>query len=326
MSSSTQSFLNGKIQTIRKIRVPVIVGPLMVLLILVTGLSIINPLFLSGTNIANLSKQSALLVILAIGEMYIIKMGSIDLSVDGSMVLTSVIIGMLAAPLGMVAAVLAVLAGTLMGFVNGITHTKLRIPAFMSTLGMMYIGLGLGTWLSGGQNLPIRDPIILSWTRESIGPLPNLTLIGIVMILLGLLIENYTRLGRYITAIGGAEDRAKLVGIPITRYKILAFTVAGFFIGVGGVLNASRNGAGLASAGVGQTFAAITAVAVGGTALTGGTGGVLQTLIGAIIVTVINNGMVLAGVNNLVQMAVQGVIITIAVILTLDRSKLPFVK
>jgi ribose transport system permease protein len=196
----------------------------------------------------------------------------------------------------------------------------------MSTLGMMYIGLGLGTWLSGGQNLPIRDPIILSWTRESIGPLPNLTLIGIVMILLGLLIENYTRLGRYITAIGGAEDRAKLVGIPITRYKILAFTVAGFFIGVGGVLNASRNGAGLASAGVGQTFAAITAVAVGGTALTGGTGGVLQTLIGAIIVTVINNGMVLAGVNNLVQMAVQGVIITIAVILTLDRSKLPFVK
>jgi ribose transport system permease protein len=147
-----------------------------------------------------------------------------------------------------------------------------------------------------------------------------------VMVLLGLFIERYTRLGRYIFAIGGAEDRAKLVGIPITRYKVLAFTVAGLFIGIGGVLNASRNGAGLASAGIGQTFAAITAVAVGGTALTGGNGGVLQTLVGAIIVTVISNGMVLAGVNSLVQMAVQGFIITVAVLLTLDRSKLPFIK
>ena len=298
----------------------------MVLVVLVIGLSLINPMFMSGINIANLARQSSLLVILAIGEMYIIKMGSIDLSIDGSMVLTSVIIGLLAKDISMFAGFLAVGAGMLMGLVNGITHTRLRIPAFMSTLGMMYIGLGLGTWLSGGQNLPIRDAAILSWTRDSVGSIPNLAIIGVVMVSLGYFIENYTRLGRYITAIGGAEDRAKLVGIPITRYKILAFTLAGFFFGIGGVLNASRNGAGLASAGIGQTFAAITAVAVGGTALTGGNGGVLQTLIGAIIVTVINNGMVLAGVNNLVQMAVQGVIITIAVFLTLDRSKLAFIK
>lgn len=298
----------------------------MVLLVLIVTLSIINPMFMSETNIANLARQSSMLVILAIGEMYIIKMGSIDLSIDGSMVLTSVIVGMLAKDLSALAAVLAVVAGTVIGLVNGVTHTRLRIPAFMSTLGMMYIGLGLGTWLSGGQNLPIRDTVILSWTRGSIGFLPNLATIGVVMVALGYFVENYTRLGRYITAIGGAEDRAKLVGIPITRYKILAFTLAGFFVAVGGVLNASRNGAGLASAGIGQTFAAITAVAVGGTALTGGNGGVLQTLIGAIIVTVINNGMVLAGVNNLVQMAVQGVIITVAVLLTLDRSKLAFIK
>ncbi len=295
-------------------------------MVLVVALSLINPMFMSSMNISNLAKQSSLLVILAIGEMYIIKMGSIDLSIDGSMVLTSVVVGLLAPSLGVLAALVAIATGALMGLANGLTHTRLRIPAFMSTLGMMYIGLGLGTWLSGGQNLPIREITILSWTRGSIGPIPNLAIIGIVMVGLGYFIENYTRLGRYITAIGGAEDRAKLVGIPINHYKVLAFTLAGFFIGIGGVLNASRNGAGLASAGIGQTFAAITAVVVGGTALTGGNGGVMQTLIGAIIVTVINNGMVLAGVDSLVQMTVQGVIITVAVILTLDRSKLAFIK
>ena len=106
----------------------------------------------------------------------------------------------------------------------------------------------------------------------------------------------------------------------------MAFTLAGFFIGVGGVLNSARIGAGTATAGLNQLFAAITAVVVGGTALTGGTGGVVQTLIGAMIVIVISNGMLLAGVHSYAQLAVQGVIITIAVILTLDRSKLPYVK
>jgi len=143
---------------------------------------------------------------------------------------------------------------------------------------------------------------------------------------LGLFLERFTRFGRYIFAIGGAEDRAKLAGVPIDRYKIMAFTVAGFFFGVGGVLNTARIGAGTSTAGLNQLFAAITAVVVGGTALTGGTGGVLQTLIGALIVVVLGNGMVLAGVHNFAQLAVQGVIITVAVILTLDRSKLPFVK
>jgi ribose transport system permease protein len=168
--------------------------------------------------------------------------------------------------------------------------------------------------------------MILSWARGTTGPIPNLAFFGLAMFLLGLFLERFTRFGRYIFAIGGAEDRAKLAGVPIYRYKLLAFTVAGFFFGVGGVLNTARIGAGTSTAGLNQLFAAITAVVVGGTALTGGTGGVLQTLIGALIVVVIGNGMLLAGVPSTAQLAVQGVIITVAVILTLDRSKLPFVK
>ena len=196
----------------------------------------------------------------------------------------------------------------------------------MVTLGMLYIGVGLATWLSNGMNLPILDPMLLSWARGSSGPIPNLAFFGIAMFFLGFFLERYTKFGRYVFAIGGAEDRAKLAGVPIDKYKILAFTVAGFFMGVGGVLNSARIGAGAANSGLNYLFAAITAVAVGGTALTGGSGGVLQTLVGALIVTVISNGLLMVGVPSVAILAVQGVIITIAVILTLDRSKLPFVK
>jgi ribose transport system permease protein len=248
------------------------------------------------------------------------------------MALTSVVIGLLAEnyfnnnDLGLFAALIAVLAGGLMGFLNGLLHTKLRIPSFMATLGMMYVGLGLATWLSNGMNLPILDPLILSWARSNTGPIPNLALFGAAIFAVAFFIERYTRFGRYVYAIGGAEDRAKLAGIPIDKYKILVFTLSGFLIGIGGVLNSARIGAGTSTAGLNQLFAAITAVVVGGTALSGGTGGVIQTLIGAIIVTVIGNGMVLAGVHTFAQLAVQGVIITVAVILTLDRGKLPFIK
>lgn len=307
-------------------------GPLIFLILLVASLAIINPRFISPFNLANLARQSSILLIIALGQLFIILMGSIDLSIEGNMALTSVIIGLLAANsindnnYGLLAVLLAIIAGTVLGFVNGVIHTKLRIPAFMATLGMMYVGLGLGTWLSNGMNLPIRDDMILSWARGNFLGIPNLTFFGIAIFFIAFYIEKFTRLGRYIFAIGGSEANAKLAGIPITKFKIMAFTLAGFFFGIGGVLNSARIGAGTSMVGLNQLFAAITAVVVGGTAMTGGTGGVVQTLIGTLIVTVISNGMVLAGVHSFAQLAVQGLIITVAVILTLDRSKLPFVK
>jgi len=329
------SIAEGKTSAFKRLQsrhIPTIVGPLLVLVVLVVLLTLIRPRFLSADNIANLIRQSSILIIVAIGETFIILMGSIDLSVEGNMALVSVIIGLLAEnyfnsnDLGLLAVLIAVGAGVLMGFMNGALHTKLRIPSFMVTLGMLYIGVGLATWLSNGMNLPILDPMLLSWARGSSGPIPNLAFFGIAMFFLGLFLERYTKFGRYVFAIGGAEDRAKLAGVPIDKYKILAFTVAGFFMGVGGVLNSARIGAGAANSGLNYLFAAITAVAVGGTALTGGSGGILQTLVGALIVTVISNGLLMVGVPSVAILAVQGVIITIAVILTLDRSKLPFVK
>lgn len=331
MTSITNG-ISSRLPFLRGIHLPRILGPILVLVVIVITITIINPRFLSPVNIANLIRQSSILMIVAFGLTFVILMGSIDLSVEGIMALCSVIIGLLAENyfnannFGLLAVLIAISAGTFMGFVNGVLHTKLRIPAFMATLGMMYVGLGLATWLSNGMNLPILDTMILSWARGTTLSIPNLAFFGIAMFLLALFIERYTRFGRYVMAIGGAEDRAKLAGIPIDKYKILVFTLSGFFIAVGGVLNSARIGAGTSTAGSNQLFAAITAVVLGGTALSGGTGGIIQSLIGALIVTVLSNGMVLAGVHIYAQLAVQGVIITVAVILTLDRSKLPFVK
>ena len=322
-------------------RMPAVVGPLLILIGLCIVITLITPRFFSPTNLAGVARQSAILLMAALGVSLVIMMGGIDLSVEGIMALSSVLASLLVASIkpetgalklgpnfniGILGILAAVGVATLMGLINGILHTRLRIPSFMVTLGMLSVGIGLATWLSGGIDVRILDPLLRGWARDSIGPIPNLAVFGLVLFFIALFLERYTRFGRYIRAIGGAEDRAKLVGIPVDRYKVLAFTIAGLFYGIAGVLSTGRVGAGTPNIGQGQLFAAITAVVVGGTALTGGTGGVVQTLIGALIVIVISNGMIMVGVNNWIQLAVQGVIITIAVALTMDRKKIPIIK
>jgi ribose transport system permease protein len=143
---------------------------------------------------------------------------------------------------------------------------------------------------------------------------------------IALIIQNYTRLGRYIYALGGGEELAALSGIPVSRVRILTFTLAGVFYAVGGILAAAQLGLGNAQIGTGRLFTTITAVIVGGTALTGGQGGVHQTLVGVLIVVVLNNGMVLMGVPPSVQIGVQGLMIIAAVALSIDRKLIRIVK
>jgi ribose transport system permease protein len=306
-------------------------GPLLALIVLCIIISILNPRFLSVRNFRAIAKQSSILLILSMGSAFIILMGSIDLSIEGLMAISSVLVSFLvlnnrtSLDLGLLGVLLAVAASTSLGLVNGVVHTKARIPSFMATLGMLSIGVGLATWLYGGYAARILDPTLSSWAKGYLGGVPRLAIIALVLFAVAIFIERYTRLGRYAFAIGGGEDLAKLSGIPVDKYKIIVFTLAGFFYGVAGVLNAARIGAGTARVGE-YLFMAITSVVVGGTALTGGVGGMVQTLIGVLIVTVITNGMILLGVHDYIQITVHGLIITGAVILTIDRSKLPVIK
>ena len=196
----------------------------------------------------------------------------------------------------------------------------------MATLGMWFICLGAATWLLGGSAVRLTDMQLRGLALDRFAGVPFSVWIAIAALLLGAFIQYRTRLGRHIVAIGGAEEIAELSGIDVRRARILAFMLAGFFYALGGIIAAAQLGQSNAVIGDGRLFAAVTAVVVGGTALTGGEGGVVNTLIGVLIVTVLGNGMILLGISPYVQETVQGLMIIAAVALTLDRKILRIVK
>jgi ribose transport system permease protein len=192
--------------------------------------------------------------------------------------------------------------------------TVLKVPSFMATLGVSAIGLGLGILMSKTKPPVVQDPLVLNLAVDRVLGFTLLTWLAALCVLVGWLIQRYARLGRYAYAIGGAEEVLALSGVKVAPYKVAVFTLAGAFYGLAGVMVTSQLGRGLVfEAGQGKDFAAITAAVVGGTLLTGGRGGVLHSLVGALLVTVLTHGMVLIGVSPDWQKGVQGLIVVVAV-------------
>jgi ribose transport system permease protein len=307
-------------------------APVIVFLVLCAIITAINPNFLTFGNFVRISQAAMIPLVLGLGATFIILMGSIDLSVEGILTLGAVILSMLVLngangnDYGLLA-VLAVLAvGGGVGFLNGVIHVKLTIPSFMTTLGTWFIGVGIANALLGGMAIRINDPLIRGLAIERFLGFPRGVWVALACLLVAYVIQNYTRLGRYIYALGGGEELAALSGISVARVRIAAFTLAGIFYAVGGILAAAQLGLGNAQLGGGRLFTTVTAVVVGGTALSGGQGGVLQTLVGVLIVVVLSNGMVLMGVPTSVQIGVQGLMIIAAVALSIDRKLMRVVK
>ncbi|KSV75510.1 ABC transporter permease [Sinorhizobium sp. GW3] len=307
-------------------------APLVVLIALCILIAIANPNFLEPRNLIRIANSAAVPLTLAMGMTFVILMGSIDLSVEGALSVSAMVLVMLAAndlngnDFGWLAVAIAIGASTCMGLLNGIIQTMLRIPSFMATLGMWFIGLGLSVYMLGGSAVRLSDASIRALSLERLFGFPLAVWIAVGAFLLAIVIQYHTRLGRHIVAIGGGEDVAALSGISILRVRVLAFGLAGFFFGIAGVLAAAQLGQSNAVIADGRLFAAVTAVVVGGTALTGGEGGVLNTLVGVLIVAVLANGMVLLGISPYVQQTVQGLLIIAAVALSLDRLRLKIVK
>jgi ribose transport system permease protein len=228
--------------------------------------------------------------------------------------------------LGLLGIPLVVAVGALMGFLNGLVHVKLRIPSFMATLGMWFVGVGVANAILGGLAVRINDPLIRGLAIERFLGLPWGVWLALAALAVAWVIQDHTRLGRYMYALGGGEELAALSGIPVNRVRIATFTIAGAFYALGGVLAAAQLGLGNALIGQGRLFTTVTAVVVGGTALSGGQGSVLQTLVGVLIVVVLSNGMVLMGISPYVQQAVQGLMIIAAVALSIDRARMKIVK
>jgi ribose transport system permease protein len=308
------------------------VAPLLVLLLLCGIIAAINPRFLLFGNFIRIAQAAMIPLVLAIGSTFVILMGSIDLSVEGVVALGAVLTSLLvrnganALDLGLAGVALVLLTGATVGLVNGVIHVRLRIPSFMVTLGTWYVGAGLANAALGGIAVRINDPLVRGLALQRVLGFPWGVWLALAALAVAWFIQEHTRLGRYMYALGGGEELAALSGIPAARVRILTFTLAGVFYALGGVLSGAQLGLGNAQVGQGRLFTAITAVVVGGTALSGGEGGVLQTLVGVLIVTVLANGMVLMGVSPSIQTAVQGLMIIVAVALSVDRQRLRIIK
>ncbi|MGM0902965.1 MAG: ABC transporter permease [Bacillota bacterium] len=292
-------------------------GILIGLLVLCIVIAIVNPAFLSSNNLMNVLRQTSTNLYLALAMTMIIILGGIDLSVGSIMAVTGVVTTMSIAVLEMPVAVavgLGVLVGMLFGAVNGYVAATTIIPPFIITLATMNIARGAAYVLTDGQ--PVR---VMSDSFNFIGSgyiggfLPTPVLYLIIFLIICYLIMNKTKLGRYIYAVGGNPEAAKFSGINIKKVKFFAYTFSGFMAAVAGIVLASRMFSGQPTAGNAAELDAIAAVVLGGTSMSGGIGKIGGTVIGALIIGVLSNGLNLMGVSSFWQYIVKGIVILVAV-------------
>jgi len=308
-------------------------APLIVLLALIGFFSIMEPRFFSQRNFARIAIASAPALMVAIGVTFIIIMGSIDLSMEGTVSVCAVIFAKMFLLLGgtlaswaWLALPMALVVGAAIGFVNGFIHVRLKIPSFMASLAMGFVGTGLAMVLTGGDRIRIEDELFRGLLTTRWFGFPIMVYVALAFLLFGWFIQSKTTLGRNFYAVGGGEELAHGSGLNVNRVRIMGFMLAGMFFAVGALLAVGRIGIAETATGNNFMFLSITAVVVGGTALWGGIGGVWNTLIGVLIVFVIGNGMVVIGLPGYVQDAVLGILVILAVILSTDRRAISFVK
>jgi ribose transport system permease protein len=274
------------------------------------------------------------LAVVTVGTTFVLFMGAIDLSMEG-IIGTGVMVGAVLVAntrndnnLGLAGILAVLVVGAAFGTLNGVILTKVRIPSLMATLGVSAVGLGIGTMLFAGTPITVADPILVGLARNRWFGFTAVTYVALGAVVIGWLIQKYTRVGRYAYAIGGAEDVIRLSGVNLSRYKVFVFALAGLFYGLGALLLLAQLGSGVVQAGAGLNFSSIAAAVVGGTLLSGGRGGVVQSTIGVLVLTVLGNGLVLVGVSSYVQNAVLGVAVVVAVAATTwpIRRKLGVVK
>lgn len=311
------------------------VGLILSILVIVLIFSVLNPRFGSIENLRNVLYQASVPLIVVVGATLVIQMGSIDLSVEGVMgaagmtwILTSPNTR-IALDLGAWAWVLAIGIGLAIGILSGVVHAKLKVPSFVVTLGTWYVGLGIAILLYGNGMLPtLTSETLARWpSRLSLG-LPNSFWLAGAVILGGILVSNYTSFGRGVLAVGNNENIARGSGMPVDRIKIIAFTLAGGLSSLAGILATMQLGSGSPDIGFGQLFTVIPAAVIAGTALGGGEGGVVRSVLGVFLLIILNNGLVLAGVDSDFQSGVFGAILIVAIVAVAwpERGRLKVAK
>jgi ribose transport system permease protein/putative xylitol transport system permease protein len=301
--------------------------PVLMLSVLIVAFGIGNPNFLTHVNFMNILRQLSILLIVSVAESLIILMGCIDLSI-GSIVTVSGALAAVSVPtLGAGALLVAAAVGLGAGLFNGMIFTKLRIPSFLVTLGALSAFNGAANLVSTGRPILYISPSFDFLAQGSMFfGIPNVVIWSFLIMGVMYYVAFNTRFGRYLFAIGGGEKVASLSGVPVNRYKIYAFLVAGLLCGIAGGLLTSRIGAGTPRSGEPLLLDCIAAVVIGGTALTGGVGGPQWALLGVLVITILSNGLNVMNVNPFVQEVIKGLVVIGAVAVSIDRSKYEMVK
>ncbi len=296
-------------------------GIVFAFLIICAVMTILSPVFLTVTNIRNVVRQSSIFGVMAIGMTFVILTGGIDLSVGSVLAVAGAIAaGMLKGGAGMLPVVaLALVIGIGCGLANGLIITIGRIAPFVVTLGMMSIARSLTLIYTKGYPISGFSGPFRFIGGGDVASIPFPIIVFALTVVIAWLILTQTRLGRYTYAIGGNEETVKLSGINSNRYKVIVYIISGITAAMSALILTSRLNSAEPVAGQGYELDVIAAVVIGGTSLSGGTGSVWGTLIGALLIGVINNGMNLLGISPYFQLLVKGLIIIGAVLL--DRLR-----
>jgi ribose transport system permease protein len=297
-------------------------GPLLGLLLLVLVLSSLSDRFLTVSNLLNVARQVSLNAIIAVGMTLVIITGGIDLSVGSILALSgSITAGLLVAGQDASIAVIAgLLVGALLGAGNGLLITRGGVPPFIATLGVMTIARGATLVYTDGRPITGMTEGFRQIGGGYLGAIPIPVIIMVLVVLTAYVILTRMKLGRYIYAIGGNQEATRLSGINTGIYTLIVYTLGGVLSALSGIVLTSRLNSAQPTAGMGFELDAIAAVVLGGTSLAGGVGGVMGTLVGAMIIGVLDNGLNLLNVSSFYQQIAKGTVILLAVLL--DRQKL----
>ncbi|ARZ66569.1 sugar ABC transporter permease [Streptomyces albireticuli] len=298
-------------------------GPLGGLIALVVVMAVLSRDFLNGQNLLNVGVQASVTAILAFGVTFVIVSAGIDLSVGSVAALSATVVAWAATKEGLpvfVAVLLGLAVGAVAGLLSGALVAYGRLPAFIATLAMLSVGRGLALVISGGS--PIAFPSSVSRLGDTLGgwlPVPVLVMIATGLLAALVLARTYT--GRAMFAIGGNEEAARLSGIDVKKRKLVIYALSGLFAAVAGIVLAARLTSAQPQAAVGYELDAIAAVVIGGASLSGGSGKASGTLIGALILAVLRNGLNLLSVSAFWQQVATGLVIALAVLLDTLRRR-----
>lgn len=307
-------------------------SPLILLVIMTAVGGIFQKNFFSWANIVNIMFQMSIPLVISVGLSFVLLLGSIDLSIEGVMGFSGSLVAYLVINnsnsnnLGIIGVFLTVLIGSGVGAVVGFLHTKARIASFIVSYAVGCIMTGAAVLIYRGTPIQVKDPMFITISQGRFLGIPYITLISFAVFIIGAIIMNYTAFGRAVFAIGDNETAAASTGINISRTKIKVFALSGCTAAIAGVLQCMRLKLGQSDLGLNQMFPVVTAIVLGGGSVSGGKGGALQSFVGVLIYAELANWLTLMGVDTNLKKVIQGIIIIIAVTLTVEHNRRTVVK